>query len=260
MYQTLIIIFIITFVMSSKKHKLVLCHLFYEDLAFKIVKKLESLNEENTFFLFNLGGTLHSNAPLIKTINDSLLNKIILQVPNAGRDIGAKLRLFQVAESLKINHDYTLILHDKKSPHIKDGEKWGDELLKIIEPDYLNQIFSTFEQQKNVGIVCSSNYIQNEYSKDTKSFLCTSNNIIKSVLHTYHIKTSNYDFVAGNIFWVRSQLLRQFFGSKLSTDKIIASLEKGGNIVDFSKGTNVHAWERIMCWIATSQGYSIYGI
>lgn len=246
--------------MTSKKHKLVLCHLFYEDLAFKIVKKLQSLNEETTFFFFNLGGTLSKNTELINTISSSLLNKIIIQVPNTGRDIGAKLRLYQLAQSMQIDHDYILILHDKKSPHIKDGEQWGDELLKIIEPGHLNQVFSIFEQQENVGIICSADYIQNEYSKDTGSFLCTSNKIIKSVLQKYQIKTSNYNFVAGNIFWIRSTLLNTFFKTKVSTDKIIASLEKGGNVVDFSKGTNIHAWERIMCWIATSQGYSIYGI
>lgn len=246
--------------MTNKKHKLVLCHLFYEDLAFKIVRQLQSLNEETTYFFFNLAGTLSKNTELINTISGSFFNKVIIQAPNTGRDIGAKLRLFQLAQSMQINHEYTLILHDKKSPHIKDGEKWGDELLKIIEPRHLDQIFSTFEQETSVGIICAADYVQNEFSKDTRTFLCTSNDIIKSVLHKYQIKTTNYNFVAGNIFWIRSTLLNQFFASKVSTDKIIASLEKGGNIVDFSKGTYVHAWERIMCWIATSQGYSIYGI
>lgn len=242
------------------KQKLVLCHLFYEDLAFKILEKLQSLNEGSTFFLFNLSSTLYSNTNLIKAITDGFINNIIIHGPNSGRDIAAKLRLFQVAEGLNIDHEYTLILHDKKSPHTKDGEKWGDELLKIIDPQNLNKVFSTFENNEDSGIVCSVNYIQNEYNEDTDSFLCTSNSIIKSILKKNHILTNDYNFVAGNIFWIRSKLLKSFFNSRLSTDKIIASLEKGSNIVDFSKGTHVHSWERIMCWIATSQGYKIYGI
>ena len=246
--------------MIDTKKKLVLCHLYYEDLVFGLLKKLHDLNDDATFFAFNLSSTLYKNARLLKDIRDNFPNSVVIHAPNAGRDIGAKLRLFQAAESLNISHDYTLILHDKKSPHTNDGTKWSDDLLRIIGAKTLPTVYSTFESLPDIGIICSKNYIQNEYVKETNSFLCTSNSIIKSILATNKIQTRNYDFVAGNIFWVRSELLKQFFRSKMSTDKIIASLEKGNNIVDFSKGTYVHAWERIMCWIATSQGYKIYGV
>lgn len=246
--------------MIDKKKKLVLCHLYYEDLAFGLLEKLYVLNDAATFFAFNLSSTLYKNALLLKNIKDKFPYSVVIHAPNAGRDIGAKLRLFQVAESLNISHDYTLILHDKKSPHTNDGAKWSDELLRIIDVKTLPNVYSTFESLPDVGIICSKNYIQNEHVKETDSFLCTGNSIIKSILATNNIKTRDYDFVAGNIFWVRSELLKQFFRSKMSTDKIIGSLEKGNNIVDFSKGTYVHAWERIMCWIATSQGYKIYGV
>lgn len=246
--------------MIDKKKKLVLCHLYYEDLAFGLLEKLHILNDDATFFAFNLSSTLYKKARLLNNIRDNFPQSAVIYAPNAGRDIGAKLRLFQVAEALNISHDYTLILHDKKSPHTKEGAKWSDELLRIIDTKTLPNVYSTFESLPDVGIICSKNYIQNEHVRETNSFLCTSNSIIKSILATNKIQTKDYSFVAGNIFWVRSELLKQFFQTKMSTDKIIASLEKGNNIVDFSKGTYVHAWERIMCWIATSQGYKIYGV
>jgi hypothetical protein len=109
-----------------------------------------------------------------------------------------------------------------------------------------------------VGLVCSGRFIQNEYNEKKEAFLCTSDQQIKALLKKYAITLHDYDYLAGNIFWIRTKLLEDFFRER-SLFSIRSELEKG-NALDFGKGTFIHSWERIMSWISTSQGYKIYGI
>ncbi len=159
---------------------------------------------------------------------------------------------------LNITSDYTLIIHDKNSPHLEEGYAWRDELFRIVDPKYMKKIFEVFEKEQEIGIVSSLQYIQNEHIKSSDSFACNCSGQIIEHLKKYNVQTSNYDFVAGNIFWIRTGLLKSFFKNR-NILQIRADLEPG-NALDFNNGTYIHSWERIMSWIATSQGYKIYGI
>jgi lipopolysaccharide biosynthesis protein len=237
---------------------LVLCHLFYEDESRRILKELMNVNQHSAFFLFNVNPVMIGKEVLFQDINTMFRNSAVLSIPSKGRDIGAKLQLISLAIQLNIESSYSLIIHDKKSPHVERGNAWRDELLRIISSRNIEKVRNAFERNEEVGIVGAHKFIQNEYNPESQSFASNSNNQIRQVLKKYSVKTSDYSFIAGNIFWIRSELLKNFFKTRSIPD-IREELESG-NALDFVKGTYVHAWERIMSWIATSQGYKIYGI
>jgi lipopolysaccharide biosynthesis protein len=215
------------------------------------------LDDDKTTFLINIQGDTSEHESLLNDVKLKLRNVRILKTPNKGRDIGAKLFLINLLLELKIDSNYTLIIHDKKSPHLGNGNLWRDELFKIISPKSINKIVEIFERSPEVGIIGASKFIQNEYLVKSDSFASNCSELVKELLKKYQIKPTNYDFVAGNIFWIRTSLLRSFFSSR-SISQIRAGLETG-NTMDFNKGTYIHSWERIFSWIASSQGHILYG-
>jgi lipopolysaccharide biosynthesis protein len=236
----------------------IICHLYYPPIASELLKKLAFFNKLNAVFYINVQGTSDEHRELQAQIPKLLNNATIINTPNKGRDIGAKLLLIDLMFKLGHEYDYTLIIHDKKSPHLGDASTWRDTLNKVIDPSFIKKTDKLFKSMPSAGILCAAEYIQNEYDQSSNVFLCNSNQQIKEHLTEFSIHTTDYNFVAGNIFWIRTHLLKSFF-SKRPILKIRGSLE-AGNAVDFSKGTYIHAWERIMSWIATSQGYKINGI
>lgn len=238
--------------------KTIICHFFYPEISGKLLDKLARIDDAETVFLINIQGNSSEHKLLYAGVKEKLKNVKILQTPDKGRDIGAKLFLISLLLELKIESDYTLIIHDKKSPHLEYGTIWRDELTKIVTPRYMEKMFEAFVMDPEIGIVSSTKYIQNEYLENSDSFASISSDQIKILLRKYKIKLSNYDFVAGNIFWIRTELLKSFFKYR-DIFQIRADLESG-NALDFNAGTYTHSWERIMSWIATSQGYKIYGI
>ena len=244
--------------MVALTKKSIICHLFYPAVASELVGRLQRIRDNNTSYFINIQGSSREHKELQRLVYEQLGNAHILTTPNKGRDIGAKLLLIQLMLQLKIKSEFTLIIHDKKSPHLDNGDFWREELFKIIDEKYLKKVFDTFYEQKDAGIVGAGKYIQNEYDDLADHFSCSSNQQIKELIRKYNIKTKDYHFLAGNILWIRTELLENFFRQR-SLLQIHADLESG-NALDFYKGTYIHSWERIMSWIATSQGYKIYGV
>lgn len=236
----------------------VICHLFYPEIANQLVQKLEVLSGDRTRFFINIQGGALEDVGLEKEIRAGLKNVHIMTAPEKGRDIGSKLLLIDLLLRLNVESDYTLIIHDKNSPHLENSQSWREELFKIIHPKYLKRVFEEFEKNLNVGVIGSQKYIQNEYDEESRTFLTKCDKQLQDSLKRHKISVTNYDFVAGNIFWIRTQLLKSFFESRPIME-IRTDLESG-NQLDFRNGTYVHSWERIMSWIASSQNYSIYGI
>jgi lipopolysaccharide biosynthesis protein len=237
--------------------KSIICHFFYPEISQKLLHSLMQIDDNKTLFLINIQGDTYEHESLVNDVKQKLNNVKILKISDKGRDIGAKLFLINLLLELKIDSAYTLIIHDKKSSHLESGSFWRDELFKIIAPGYISKVIETFERKPEIGIIAASKFIQNEYLENSDSFACNCSQLIKELLKRYQINPLNYDFVAGNIFWIRTNLLQSFFKNR-SIAKIRGELEMG-NIMDFNKGTYVHSWERIISWIASSQGHTLYG-
>ena len=99
--------------------------------------------------------------------------------------------------------------------------------------------------------------IQNEYDYSQQSFSGTNQLQLTQLRSEYGINNTDYRHVAGTMFWVRSLPLIRFF-TKHSPLNIRKTLESG-NVMDENTGTITHAWERMLSWIITEQGYTIKG-
>jgi lipopolysaccharide biosynthesis protein len=194
--------------------------------------------------------------PISDKIKEQFPFAIIISSTNIGKDVGPKLALIDLYLKSKQESEYLIMLQDKISPHLINGEKWKNDLLRIIEPKSIDKIIKLFEKDPNLGIIGSSECISNEYQNG--NFNSTNNSILKKYLKQFDLYPADYSFVAGNMFWIRSSIYKRFF-NKYNPLVIRRDLEKG-NVMDNEFGTNTHSLERIFSWISSNQGYTIKGI
>jgi hypothetical protein len=237
---------------------IVLVHLFYPDEAKKLVLKLKPIDKaKKCLFLFNL--EVQNKLEITQLIQANLKESKIFSFPNKGRDIGAKFFLLNVAFNLSVSADNIIILHDKKSPHLPNSNEWSKNLLSVVDEKYFPEI-STALSEPNVGIIASNKYIEDEWDELRDTFRSKNAPIINKILKEIKLKTTDYSFVAGNMFLVKYSIIKSFFTTRnIEPLDIIETLEEN-NALDFNNATRIHSWERIMCWIVTSQGYKIYGL
>lgn len=236
----------------------IICHLYYKQSIYYFLSRIAVLKSYGAKFIFNLSNHLRSDPNILHILTQSFPDSIILATPNQGRDIGGKLACINTMLQQTDPSDYTLVIHDKLSPHTPLGIAWRDQLLRVIDGKTLPLIFRKFERENKTGIIAVAEFIQNEYNPDKDNFTCTSSAHLLHYIKEYDLKVDNYNFVAGTIFWVRTEIVQQFF-TAYHPLKIRASLEKG-NVLDFANGTNIHAWERVFSLIAAKYNYKISGI
>ena len=236
----------------------VLCHLYYPGSIYYFLSRIAGLKSRHTQFFFNVSASLFHDAFFMEMLRKHFPGAVLICTPNQGRDIGGKLAALDVLMRCKIQTDYTLIIHDKLSPHTATGIEWRNKLFRIINRERLPEIFKKFRQNAEAGVIAAKEFIQNEFDVDKNQFTCTSNNNLLNYIKKYNLTTLNYNFAAGTIFWIRTEILKSFFSlhSPLSVRK---DFEKG-NSLDFEKGTNIHAWERLFSFVAHSQGFKTIGI
>jgi lipopolysaccharide biosynthesis protein len=189
---------------------------------------------------------------------DDFPDAVVISAPNQGKDIGGKLALIDTLLTMELNPELVIFLHDKRSPHALEGDRWRKSLFRIIDPGLVTKILDLFKKYPNVGIIGPSGLISNEYDSNTKQFLSENRLQLKKLMETFGIHTLDYRFVAGTMFWARFSILRSFFENNHAL-YCREFLEKG-NIMDEEHGTFTHAWERLLCWIVTARKYEIKGI
>ena len=235
----------------------VLCHIFYPETIYFFLSRLAPLKSPNTQFIFNLSSTLYYNTHFCDLLTKFFPGNIILYTPNQGRDIGGKLAGLEVLLNANIESDYSLIIHDKVSPHTPTGLEWRNNLLKIIDPDNLPKVFKKLHNE-DTGVLTTNDFIKNEYVPDKDSFSCTSSNQLKNYIRKYNLRVTDYNFAAGTIFWIKTDILKNFFS--INTPLAVREELEKGNALDFDNGTNIHAWERLFSFVAFSQGFKTKGI
>ena len=236
----------------------VICHLYYPQSIYYILLRLAALKSCNARFYFNISAALRHNEDFVEVLTRGFPGAVVLFSPSQGRDIGGKMVALNAEMQLKIRTGYTLIIHDKLSPHTPLGPEWREKLFKVIDKKNLPEIFARFARDPKIGVIGPKDLIKNEYNPDDNSFRCTSSDNMIRLMEDYHMKLTNYNFVAGTIFWIRSSILSNFFAENHPLS-VRASFERG-NALDFVTGTNIHAWERIFPLLANAQGYTITGI
>lgn len=236
----------------------VVCHLFYPHTVYAFLHRLSSLQSTNSKFIFNLSKELMSDQRFRTILGKAFPLAIVLHSPAQGRDVGGKLAGVELMLRLGIQSEYTLVIHDKVSPHTSLGTQWRDNLLQIIDAKKIEEVTDLFSSDKKAGVIGTKAMIRNEFNPDKHNFRTTSSDNIFRYISSLNLRIDDYNFIAGTIFWIRTSILEKFFAAN-SALEIRSTLEKG-NALDFSKGTNIHAWERLFCFIANAEGYKIRGV
>lgn len=240
-------------------HIALLMHIYNQDSWEKIFKdQLKRLYDFSPIILVNLCLTNSGNDRLIASIRKDFPEAFIIVTPNKGRDIGGKLALIDFFLKGKLKCEFMALLHDKQSPHRFGGDAWRQKLFAIIEVEKINLILEQFRLDRSTGVIATSDFIKNEYDKKTNEFKTTNNTKLKELIQKHNLRVSDYRFVAGAMFWIRTAIIKEFFSrhSPLSCRELLEE----GNFTDQYDGTYTHSWERIFCWLANDQGYRIKGI
>jgi len=234
-------------------------HIYNPDSWDKIFReRLLSIKEFSPLILINLCLGLPGNGELVCSIRNDFPEVFIITTPNKGRDIGGKLALTDFFLNARLQSDYIVFLHDKQSHHWFAGEAWRQKLFEIIEPRKINTILEEYRNHPKTGIIGPNDFIKDEYDKKTNEFKTTNNAKIKELISMYNLSLTDHRFVAGAMFWIRSAIIKKFFSaySALSCREIL----EDGNFTDQYEGTYTHSWERIFCFLANDQAYTIKGI
>jgi lipopolysaccharide biosynthesis protein len=234
-------------------------HIYHPDAWENIFKdKLKMLKGYSPMVIVNLCMNHPGNSQLIFKIRSDFPNALVITTPNKGRDIGGKLALIDFYLKANLQSDYLVFLHDKQSHHWFAGETWRRKLFSIIEPENITAVLAEYNKDSRIGIIGTSDLIKNEYDKGTNQFKTTNNDKLKKLIANYNLKITDYRFVAGAMFWIRSSIVQGFFSkhSPLSCREILEE----GNFTDLHEGTYTHSWERVFCWLGNDQGYTIKGI
>lgn len=245
--------------MTKRKFRYVLLvHLFYDDVAELLLGMLKELPATETFCFFNVQANAPGRNFIKRRVNELFPESVITSFPAVGRDIGAKLSLIRLMFELSIEAELCLLIHDKKSPHVTNSELWRKKLYRIIEPRVFEKLVKLFETDATIGIIGSKELIIDEYDGVGKKFDCTSSSQIFELMRELNMQLSDFRFVAGTIFWARQSILKDYFANR-EFSTLMKRLEPS-NCLDHRTGTFVHAWERILSWIANSEGKRLYGI
>jgi len=185
--------------------------------------------------------------------------KIILRrSPNQGKDIGGKLVLLDAVLREKLDSDYHIFLHDKKSPHKVLGQQWQEKLFRIVSPAFVEKALDLFDKDEKLGLVAASDSLQNEYDPSRASFISTNAPLLTELKAAYRLNNDDYRYVAGTMFWARSAPMLRFFRNYPPL-QIRSTLEKG-NVLDEKAGSRTHSWERLFSWLIFAQGYTLSAI
>lgn len=237
---------------------LVLAHIYFPDNWKYLFDRLQNLKQYSCTFIFNVVNSRYDKQEVVRQIGIYFPEAIIIEAPNHGRDIGGKLAAIEVVLKLKIKSDLTLIIHDKQSAHTPTGIAWRNELFQIIEKNKLPAILSKFRNHSDIGLIGSKNFLVDEYDYPSQRFNSPLDELLRKKIKEMDLNVSDFRFIAGNIFWIRSSLIEQFFLKY--PPLVVRSTLEHGNVLDFNKGTHIHSWERIFSWLPNMYQLKISGI
>jgi lipopolysaccharide biosynthesis protein len=163
-----------------------------------------------------------------------------------GCDTGAFL--LQIQAMLLTGKTYTYIfkIHTKSNnpvyPH------WKEDLLHVIagSPRRVKKVIHMFKKHKRIGMIgCKRWILEREINYQNFDEICQRNNISR-----------DGQFIGGTIFWIRFDVIKQFFTSLNFDFETEYNLCEPGKPMEPS---NTHAWERIYGLIVSQCGYTISG-
>ncbi|MBY0383709.1 rhamnan synthesis F family protein [bacterium] len=218
------------FLGNSKK---ALCiHLYYTEVADEIYRQ-PGLKKEQVDFYISLGTQVDSE--FFKNLEFLKGRVKIYQFANCGRDVYPFLKIYP--DLLK--YEWVCKLHSKRSPQIRDGELWRQDLFSDLLSD---KTWDLIRKAPNDARIFASQ----KSLLPVSIFLGGNGSRMKELFKKMHISKDNFDFlfVAGTMFWFRPKALHKL--QLLGDPDLLFESE-----VSRIDGLTAHAFERLFYFLAT---------
>lgn len=220
----------------------ILLHLYHPNLWNEFNDYFRSLPISFTLYVNLVRGV---SDWMYETISKSYPSAKIITSENRGKDIGGYLRLINMWLKETNTSNYLVLCHSKSQPG------WRRELLDSIFKKNTLRIISIFESNANIGMIGSANWYVSYYGERV---YCGEGNFLSNYLERFKLKREHLNFIAGTMFWARSEIFRKFFTDN-DPMELLTDLEFGNS----RHPSNTHAMERIFGAIV-SKNYKILGI
>ena len=171
----------------------------------------------------------------------------IIRIRNTGRDIWPFVNHARIC--LELGYKLACKIHSKKSPHLKNGDKWRRDMFgALLSPAIVEDMRATFQAQATLGMAAPKSSFATCADVST-----VRDNIshMTAMLSKFGLTLEDAgEFVAGSMFWFRPQALVTLAQSELAEADF--GVELGA--ID---GTVAHAFERIFPAIMARDGYEL---
>ncbi len=172
---------------------------------------------------------------IMAMIPEHLQTQTYLPVENRGRDILPFLKI--LPRVFQDGHELVLKLHTKNSNHLNRKEQWRNDLFKkLIGPGQIDRMTDIFYRNNKVGMVGpSGNILAMHYYYGSNAQIVA---VLSHLMGIHESRLQDLNFVAGSMFYARSEALQPVLNLGLSDD----SFEPETGQTD---GTLAHAVERL---------------
>ena len=228
----------------SRRHAVVL-HLFYEDLAEEFAERIGGFGEVDVYITV-ANDISEANARRIISL---FPEAYVQEVANRGRDMLPFLTMLERVR--QGNHTFVCKLHAKRSPHLRDGNSWRNELVANLLSQAAREELRAAEKMPKVGILVSKGSL-NSLTHEAVRCPSLAARIRALAARKGLATTLSEPFVAGSMFWFRPKAM-ELFSSLASATEFEPEL---GQI----EGTLSHALERLTIIAARGAGYDVVEI
>ena len=210
----------------------IVLHLFAPDLWDEMRQALEQVREPYDLFVSLTRG---SSDYLRRSILQAFPRAYIFDFENHGRDVGTFLAFLQSGVLFK--YDVVCKIHTKRSPHRSDGDNWRRALMAGVlgSSGVVDRVVANFRADPELGLVVAKGYLHSgaESWSGNDRWL---NRLLPRL--GFPPDVNDCAFPAGNIFWIRTSLLRKMASLGLQ----LSDFEPEPLFVDGGLG---HAIERV---------------
>ncbi len=207
-------------------------HLYYTDVLQEILASPLVRNKPVDLHI-SLGPNV--DAEFFKNLSPYKGCVFIYQFSNQGRDVYPFLKIYP--QLLNCGYAWVCKLHSKRSPQIRDGELWRKDLFK----DLLSlEMAEAVESASSAKVL----FAAENSVLPVGPFLGTNGPRMRELLSLMDLAVSDLDFmfVAGTMFWFRTEALRPL----LKLDSVDDLFEEESPTID---GLTAHAFERLFHFI-----------
>lgn len=242
----------------------VIIHLYYVDLWNEFKKLIYNIHYDVDIYVNLVDGSVQmiNLVNFKRKLEEEYPNIKVFINENAGLDIGGTLNVINYIIKENKHYEYVLKLHSKKSIHTgrmenKNGDIWRNELIDPILGDYktVNSVIDLFVENPIIGMIGSKKWLLDKHKN-----IYQNSEMLQTYINIYNITVplDDIQFIGGSIFWVRFDILKDFF-TKNDPIKIIRTFEKN-SFTDDKELKWTHAFERVFGLMVLNYGKKIIGV